>query len=95
MTNTIVLLSETVSRLEAQIRFRFFSKCKTLLFKWSNIVAITDSIQADTGLFLVSSMIIFLLQLTSVYLLCHQHEHGRHFGNTFSGLMPDMGRINH
>ena len=47
-------------------------------------MAITDSIQADTGLFLVSSMII-LLQLTSVYLLCHQHEHGRHFGNTFSG----------
>ena len=59
----IVLLPETVSRLEAQFRFRFFlSKCKTMFFKWGNMVAITDSIQANTGLFLVSSMII-LLQL--------------------------------
>ena len=33
------------------------------------------------GLCLVSSMI--SLQLTSVHLLCHQHEHGRHFGITF------------
>ena len=50
-------------------------------------MAITDSIQANKGRCLVSSMII-LLQLASVYLLCHQHEHGRHFVITFSGLMP-------
>ena len=50
-------------------------------------MAITDSIQAKKGLCLVSLMII-LLQLTSVYLLCHQHEHGRHFGITVMGLMP-------
>ena len=40
-----------------------------------NRVAITGSIQANMGLCLVSSIII-LLQLTSVYLLCHQHEQG-------------------
>ena len=50
-------------------------------------MAITESIQANKGLCLVSLMII-LLQLTSVYLLCHQHENGKHFGITFSGLMP-------
>ena len=50
-------------------------------------MAITDSVQANKGLCLVSSMII-LLQLKSVYLLCHQHENGRHFRITLSGLMP-------
>ena len=41
----------------------------------------------NKGLCSVSSMII-LLQLTSVYLLCHQQDHGRHFGITFSDIMP-------
>ena len=39
-------------------------------------MAIIDSFQAYKCLCLVSSMIIL------------QHEHGRHFGITFSGLMP-------
>ena len=50
-------------------------------------MTIPDSIQTNKGLCLGSSMII-LLHLKSVYLLCHQHTHGRHFGITFSGLMP-------
>ena len=75
----IVLLSETVSRLEAQFWLLFFfffffffwggggladvRQC----FKWGNRSAITDSIQVNKGLCLVSAMII-LLQLTSVCL---------------------------
>ena len=49
-------------------------------------MAIADSIQANKGLCLVSLMII-LLQLTSVYVLCDQHENGRYFGIIVSGLM--------
>ena len=56
---------------------------------FGNRVAINDSIQANYGLCLVSSMIIFL-QLTSVNLLCHQHEHGRHFGIIFSSILFQM-----
>ena len=46
-----------------------------------------DIIKTNKGLCLVSLMII-LFQLTSVYLLCHKLEHGRHFGITHSGLIP-------
>ena len=48
-------------------------------------MAITDSIQANKGLYVVSSMII-LLQLTPVYLLCHQNEYGRQFWDYFFGF---------
>ena len=59
-----VLLSETVSRLEAQFQLLFLANIRHC-FKWGNRVAITDRSQAMKGLCLVSSMII-LLQLTSV-----------------------------
>ena len=52
-------------------------------------MAITDSIQANTGLCLVSAMKI-LFQLTSVYLLCHQHE----LWDYFLGLMPGQQYFN-
>ena len=67
MANMIVLLPETVSRLEAQFRLLFFRVNVRQCFKWGDRVAITDSIQANKGPCLVSSMII-LLQLRSVYL---------------------------
>ena len=83
MANMIVLLPETESRLEAQFRLLFvFLANVRQCFKWGNRVAITDSIPANKGLCLVSSMII-LLQLMSVYLLCHQHEHGNTLGLLF------------
>ena len=69
----IVSLSETASRLEAQFWLLFFQAIVRQCFKWDNSVAITDSIQANKCLCLVSSMII-LLQLKFVYLLC-EHEH--------------------
>ena len=60
-----------MSRLEAQFRLLYSFRANVRkCFKLANMVAITDSIQADKGLYLVSSMIM-LLQLTSVYLLCH------------------------
>ena len=83
MANVIVVLSETVSRLEAQFRLLFLQANVRQCFKWE----ITDCIKANLGLCLVSSMII-LLQLTYVYLLCHQYEPGRHLRITFFGLMP-------
>ena len=49
----------------------FFRANVRQCFKWGNTVAISDMIQANKGLCLVSSMIV-LLQLMSVYLLC-QH----------------------
>ena len=74
----IVLLSETVSRLEAQFRLLFFRANERMFLNLDNRVAITDRIQANYVLSLVSSMII-LLRLTSVYPLCHQQYHGKHF----------------
>ena len=57
IANMIVLLSKTVSRFEAQfLRFKgllfflfvFSSKCKTIILnQCGNLVAITDSIQAN------------------------------------------------
>ena len=84
MANMIVVLSETVSRLQAQFRLPFFEQMRDN-FKWGYRVAITDSIQANKGVCLVSSIII-LLQFTSVYVLCHQLEHGRHFEITILGF---------
>ena len=75
MANMILLLSETVRRIEAQFRLLFFRANVRKCFKWGNMGAITDSIQANKDLSLASSMII-LLQVRSVYLLCHPHEHG-------------------
>ena len=65
----------------------FVANVRHCFQNWGNRVTITNSIQANKGLCLVSPMII-LLQLTSVCLLCHRHEHGIHFGITFSWLMP-------
>ena len=72
MANSIVLLSETVIRLEAQFWLLFLRANEDNVSTCGNMVVIFDSIQTNKGLCLVSSMII-LLQLTSVHLLCHQH----------------------
>ena len=42
----------------------------------------TDSIQTNMGLCLVSSIVMLLP------FICHQHEHGRHFEIPLMGLMP-------
>ena len=79
----IVLLSETLRRLDAHIRLLFFRADERMFLNRGSRLAITVRRQANKSLCLVSSMII-LLQLRYVYSLCYNIN----MEDTFSGLMP-------